>query len=87
MPEKMDDFLKSLHELKQTLVDLQSKTDDLLRTAPREEIKKTFRDKTVEELEAAMEYYNRFQNYEVCQAIKEVIDEKQLPAQDEPQNT
>lgn len=73
---EMDDFLKSLQALKNSLVDLQANTDELLRHAPREEVKKTFRDKTLPELEAAMEYYTKHQNYEICAAIKEVIDEK-----------
>jgi hypothetical protein len=75
--DEMSDFLKSLQALKNSLIDLQNNTDELLRNAPREEIKKTFRDKSVEELEASMEYFTKHQNYEVCQAIKEVLDERQ----------
>ena len=79
--DEMSDFLKSLQDLKNSLIDLQNNTDELLRNAPKEEIKKTFRDKTVEELETSLEYFTKHQNYEVCQAIKEVIEEKQQPAQ------
>ncbi|MCD6064563.1 MAG: hypothetical protein K0R82_2474 [Flavipsychrobacter sp.] len=74
---EMDDFLKSLKALRDSLVGLQANTDILLRNAPREEVKKTFRDKSLEELEASLDYYTKHQNYEICQAIKEVIDEKQ----------
>jgi uncharacterized protein (DUF433 family) len=58
---------------------LQTNTDELLRNAPREEVKKTFRDKTLDELNAALEYYTKHQNYEICQAIIEVIAEKEQP--------
>ena len=80
---EMDDFLKSLKALRDSLVDLQTNTDSLLRNAPRDEVKKTFDDKSIDELEASLEYYTRHQNYEICQAIKEVLEEK-LSAQKQP---
>lgn len=73
---EMDDFLKSLKSLRDSLTELQANTDILLRHAPKEEVKKTFRDKSLEELETSLEYFTRHQNYEICQAIIEVIEEK-----------